>query len=1152
MSKVNYEALDLLTSIRGKNQSKENRELLSAELAEILLLEAKKNETQQEKKNEFIYYKILNNLRSKAFLISLGDQIFRSSSDKKTADLISHLIAHFKIPRPLSFKIKFKLWLAKTLGESFPSIVIPYIKKDLLFHLSQYVVPAEKEAINHKLEHIQNLGFRSIMHRVGEVAIGEHLAEKRLAAYLNDLENPLVDRISIDLAAIVYLKSLLNWEEELKKGAEKLRTIFRQAMSNFSKNGFKWIYLLSSQYDWLEFTIDLFKKVLGEEEFLSFSAAISLQAYFPDSFAIQKELTAFAKERAQRGGAPIKIIITKGAFLGSEQVEASKNSLPQAPFTSKIETDANFKRMVEWGLKKERCEVANISIATHNIFDLSYSLILAAENETEPFIEIELFDKRIPYFQSVLKKIVKKPLVLLFAIVPLDNLNAAIAYMLRRWDEYSGQDNFLKHIYELNIDSKYLDEQKQIFYQSCQEMNNLSSTPRRLDLRKEKPFSLFENEPPFDFSLKENLKKAQKIVDKWKNKSAPSIAFLNKEEIDRMVSAAEEGQKIFFKDLAFRGELLLKAAEKLRELKEDLIGMIMLDTKKTFVSADLEVNRAIDSFEYYYHRLVSLQSFNDIEWSAKGVVLSICSSRMPCASPSSVIAASVAMGNSTIVISNSNALATGKFLIELLWGVGFPKELLFFMPIAKENLDSLLLDKRVSHTVYCGYSKEVKRFLQVNPLLSLSAYCEGKNSFIISALCDRELAAKDLISSAFLSSATQKVSAISLGIIEAEVYDDPSFMKMVKDIASSLHVGLHWDLYTDVGPIGRAADEKLFKAFQLDQKEEWLLPPKPHTASDLLWSPIIKTNVQPGSFFHKEAVAGPILGLMRAKNLEHAIDLANDTPYGLLSVLHSLDPREHALFLDRIETGNCLINRDTNNIMISRQPIGGLKESSFGSIFQIGGPNFLNLFANKTQVGLPKEKLPVNDIVNHLTHFVGKLDLSAAELGLWFSSVANYAYWWKKLKLEKDEAKVVGQDNFLKYVPKKQVTLRIDRHSSILDALRVAAATFTCNTPLEISWERLVDYPWIELLPVFSLVEEGEEGLIERIKTKEIQELRLLSSAKETIKKASPECRVIDSLVLANGRFELLNYIREVSISIEYHRYGNLGIREGELRKMPL
>ncbi len=210
---------------------------------------------------------------------------------------------------------------------------------------------------------------------------------------------------------------------------------------------------------------------------------------------------------------------------------------------------------------------------------------------------------------------------------------------------------------------------------------------------------------------------------------------------------------------------------------------------------------------------------------------------------------------------------------------------------------------------------------------------------------------------------------------------------------------------------------------------------------------------------------------------------------------------------------------------------------------------------NVSQVGLPQEKLPVNEWVNNLTAFLEKLDLSAEQLGTWTASVANYAYWWRRLHQDRDPTKVVGEDNYLRYVPRKGTILRLERHSNPLDALRICAAALTCGAGLEISWahheSKSAAFNWLELVPILPVVEESDEEFLGRVRAGKMHRIRLIEPASAVLHQAaaSADVHIIDVPVLANGRYELLHFLREVAISIDYHRYGNLGMREGELRK---
>jgi RHH-type proline utilization regulon transcriptional repressor/proline dehydrogenase/delta 1-pyrroline-5-carboxylate dehydrogenase len=295
---------------------------------------------------------------------------------------------------------------------------------------------------------------------------------------------------------------------------------------------------------------------------------------------------------------------------------------------------------------------------------------------------------------------------------------------------------------------------------------------------------------------------------------------------------------------------------------------------------------------------------------------------------------------------------------------------------------------------------------------------------------------------------------------------------------------------------------------------------------------------------------------MRAKNLDHAIQLANGTPYGLTSGLQSLDEREQHKWIEKIEAGNCYINRSITGAIVRRQPFGGTKASGYGHGAKAGGPNYVAQFMIPKQLILPNEKSPVGPMVESLTNLIKKVEFTTEELGMWYASISNYAFWGKRFLHDHDPSKIVGEDNFLRYRPYHGICFRIYAKDSPLDVLRICAAAVTCETPIQISWTRgqtplPINDQWRHFFPLFHIVEETEGKFIERVQIGAFRRVRLISEPSEALIVAAADsaCHIDQAPVLANGRFELLHYLREIALSIDYHRYGNLGVREGENRK---
>jgi RHH-type proline utilization regulon transcriptional repressor/proline dehydrogenase/delta 1-pyrroline-5-carboxylate dehydrogenase len=264
---------------------------------------------------------------------------------------------------------------------------------------------------------------------------------------------------------------------------------------------------------------------------------------------------------------------------------------------------------------------------------------------------------------------------------------------------------------------------------------------------------------------------------------------------------------------------------------------------------------------------------------------------------------------------------------------------------------ALITDPRVAAVVLTGACQTARLFLDWRPSLRLFAETSGKNSIIITAQADRDLAVKDLVKSAF-NHAGQKCSAASLAILEAEVYDDPAFAPNCWTPPPVCPSEPRRNPASVVTPLIRPPGEALRRALTtLDEGEEWLLRPRQVGADPCLWSPGIKLGVRRGSWFHRTECFGPVLGLMRAASLDEAMAIQNDNDFGLTGGLHSLDEEEIAQWRERVAVGNAYINRAITGAIVQRQPFGGWKGSSFGPGAKAGGPNYVAQFARFEETG---------------------------------------------------------------------------------------------------------------------------------------------------------------------------------------------------------
>ncbi len=1194
-------AIEKIKEVSGKQLTESEREKKTIELALDLLEASLKIKTRKEKRKQAELSRMMQDSSGKAFTTSLADQCFRSTSSARIADQCLYLLNVFGIPKYLDFFKRKQLLLFRFLAPLAPSIVVPFLTLALRKETSAVILPGEPKALAKHIALRKEEGVQVNLNHLGEAILGEKEALQRLSVYLQDLASPNIEYISIKISTLFSQIHLIAWENTLDILSDRLKQLYRVAKAHtFEKaNGektAKFVNLDMEEYRDLELTKELFIRVLEDPEFFSFSAGIVLQAYLPDCFLIQQELTKWAKERVSRGGAPIKIRIVKGANLAMEQFESSLRNWFQAPYLTKAEVDANYKKMVCYGCEKENAEAVHLGIATHNLFDIAHAILVRAENQVEEYVIFEMLEGMADHTRRILQ-VVAKDVLLYCPVATKEEFSSAIAYLIRRLDENTGPENFLRHSFGLKVGSLEWKDQTERFIKACKEAPSVLVGPRRFQNRLEqaplydikKPFS---NEPDTDFSLEINRKWAQDILSTWHKKKIEKIPLViegeeifsslqgegfdpsypdllsyqyslaNSGEVDLAICSAKE-EESFWQNVSIEEKAVLfaKVAKKLREHRKDLIGAMMADGGKALLEADSEVSEAIDFAEYYLRSALKIHEMEDIKWQAKGTVLVTPPWNFPVAIPAGGILAALVTGNCVLFKPAPESVLSGWILVKALWEAGIPKKVLQFINCVDEPVGSqLIADKRINVIILTGSTGTARLFMKIRNDLELFAETGGKNAMIITALSDRDLAIKDLVQSAF-SHAGQKCSAASLAILEAEVYDNPHFLEQLKDAVESLSIGSPWSISAKVTPLVREAGETLYRALTtLEAGEMWLVEPKQSPDNPNLWSPGVKLGVKPGSFMHTTECFGPVLAVMRANHLDHAIELANGTTYGLTSGIHSLDTREIKKWMGQIEAGNLYINRSITGAIVQRQPFGGCKASGFGFGAKAGGPSYLYQFIKPCQESLPIERLSPPLEVTRLMDLSLEASFSAEELGLWYASVCSYSFWIQHLQSHYDLEKptglsdlVIGQDNILCYVPRKNLVFRIQKEDSLLDVLRVFAAALCSKTHLKVSLsEGPMDFSinWKEAYPNFTFVHEQEEDLLQKVEEGSFDRIRLLSLPSDKLRKVAAEagCFLDIGKPLANGRWELLHYVREVSISYDYHRYGNLGVREGEKR----
>jgi RHH-type proline utilization regulon transcriptional repressor/proline dehydrogenase/delta 1-pyrroline-5-carboxylate dehydrogenase len=347
----------------------------------------------------------------------------------------------------------------------------------------------------------------------------------------------------------------------------------------------------------------------------------------------------------------------------------------------------------------------------------------------------------------------------------------------------------------------------------------------------------------------------------------------------------------------------------------------------------------------------------------------------------------------------------------------------------------------------------------------------------------------------------------------------------------------------------------------LEPGETWaVMPRRVGDTHESLWSPGVKYGVTPGSVTHLTEFFGPFLGVMRFTKLAEAIEIVNATGYGLTTAIHSLDDREVEQWKRGIRAGNLYINRGTTGAIVLRQPFGGMGKSSVGPGLKAGGPNYVASFLDfRDALTSPP---PSRHAIDHadLATLAGHLPLEAEGRRL-REAIASYDLaWQEEFSREHDHFRLLGQDNLRRYLPIASICVRIVPADGWFDIVaRVAAARVTGARVLA-SFSPGCPPDWHDWLDAWTeswaggieFVTEPDEAVVARLRRADVR-IRYAGRDRvpaEVRRAAAGEGQwIADVPVVAAGRVELLWYLREQSISYDYHRYGNLGRRSGERRR---
>jgi RHH-type proline utilization regulon transcriptional repressor/proline dehydrogenase/delta 1-pyrroline-5-carboxylate dehydrogenase len=1181
----------------------------AVELARTLQERATELQTAAERRQQAELDRMLQTPHDMATLVQMTDQAFRSRTPERIVDQFTHILDVQGVPRFFSPFERALLFGFQSFGGWMPGVAAPLVKEHMQHETANVVLPGETELLTAHLNARKESGLRMNVNFLGEVVLGEAEAQRRLDRYLEALRLPEIEVVSVKISTLYSQVSSLAGEQTIAVLCDRIEALYREAAAQCfvranGKSVPKFVYLDMEEYRDLALTAEAFMRTLERPGLEKAEAGIALQAYIPDSAAVQRTINSWAQTRVSRGGAPVSIRLVKGANMEMERVEASLRGWPQAPFKTKRETDANYKRMLIEAMRPVNLAAVRVGVASHNLFDVAFALVLAQERQAGEHVQFEMLEGMANHQRRALEEVAKDVLLYAPACRKSDFIHA-IGYLIRRLDENSGPENFLRHAFRLRVGSDDWLALERGFRAAF--ALDVSDAPRRTQSRLIAPsdgprpevkWRDFRNEPDTDFVLPQNVEWANKIVARWQE-AASDVPLVvagaeireerkqrnildpsrpekvpgtwreaNAADVENAVACArrdEDGWRT--RSLDERSEILGKVAQELRAARGDMIGAALVNAGKTIPEADPEVSEAVDFVEFYRASTRSWFGLKQAVARPKGVVVVVSPWNFPIAIPCGGIAAALAAGNTVILKPASDTVLVAWELCRCFWRAGVSQRTLQFLPCPGSGPGAALVQHaEVDAVILTGGTETALRMLAAKPALRLYAETGGKNATIVTALSDREQAIKNVLHSAF-SHSGQKCSATSLLLLEAELYDDPEFREALADAVESLRVGPAADFATRIGPLIRPpAGDLEWALTSLDEGEEWAVQPRNVGGNPNLWSPGVKYGVTPGSRSHRTEFFGPVLSVMRFTRLDEAISLVNATGYGLTSGLESLDDREIERWRARIRAGNLYINRPTTGAIVLRQPFGGLARSSIGPGMKTGGPNYVAQFLEFEERIHPciAHQIEHPRLAHLRAHIRGRAP-QEPEMGRLVAAIESYdSARLEEFSREHEHFRLIGEDNLRRYPAFREVRVRVDSRDTFFEifarscAAKAAGCRVTVSTfPGEESAAvQLLDELTDSWAASIEFLDETDEQLADAIIHGRTRRVRYAAPDRvpKLIREAAASCGfyIADAPVLAEGRVELLWYLREQSVSHAYHRYGNLGARAGEQRAEPL
>ena len=756
-------------------------------------------------------------------------------------------------------------------------------------------------------------------------------------------------------------------------------------------------------------TLELFKTILTEREFKDWPhPGIVIQAYLRDSEADLRDLIEWGRARGTR----FAVRLVKGAYWDYETTKSGQNGSNPPVFLQKPESDANFEKLTR--VLFENNSVVTPAFGSHNVRSIAHAQAVADEFGIDP----GRFEFQLLYgMAGPIKRALVKMGYRVREYCPIGELLPGMAYLVRRLLENTSNEGFLRAKFAENVPAKeLLRDPKDLIQPASVESadsgrSSQSNVKNGTSLHTTAGHS-FRNAPLVSFIYKDSQDKMQSALREarkrlgekyplyiggekiWSDNFTPSVnpaepteivgygTEAGVEEAERAVKAARAAfEKWRWTPVEERARLLERAADIMERRRYELSAVEVFEVGKPWSEADADIREAIDFCTFYAQQMRRLgrpkltqqvpgeESYH--HYWPRGVAFVIAPWNFPVAILCGMASAGVVTGNAVIMKPSEQSIVCGAMLMQVFEEAGVPPGVLNFLSGHGSVIGAHLVDHKDVDLVAFTGSREVGLKIWESAGITRPGQrelkrviCEmgGKNAMIVDADSDLDETIMYSIYSAF-GFQGQKCSALSRLILLEENYD--RVMERLIPAAASLRIGNPEQPGIMVGPvIDEPAYRRILEYIEIGKKEAKLayqakeVPPHGYFIP-----PTIFTDVKPSMRIAREEIFGPVLSVLKVRDLDEALEVANGTDYALTGGFFSRSPDNIERIKARLEAGNVYINRSCTGAIVGRHPFGGFKMSGSGT--KAGGEDYLLHFLvprvvteNTSRHGFAPEKSP--------------------------------------------------------------------------------------------------------------------------------------------------------------------------------------------------